>query len=122
MATLEKRSNTYRAIFYYAGQRFTRSLKTKSERAAMASLARLEDNVRRAELGLLIVPDSVDIANYLLSDGRLEAKPAVPAVHSIQVFCLSRTLSFKWQANDRYSWRAACQKLSSPERVATAGN
>lgn len=84
MATLEKRSKTYRAIFYYGGQRFTRSLKTKSERAAAASIARLEDNVRRAELGLMAVPDGVDIASYFLSDGRLESKPEAPTVHSMQ--------------------------------------
>lgn len=84
MATLEKRSDSYRAIFYYGGQRFSRSLKTKSQKAAAASLARLEDNVRRAELGLLSVPDDVDIASYLLSDGRLASKPEVPTVHSMQ--------------------------------------
>jgi hypothetical protein len=43
MATLENRSGKYRVIFYFDGQRFSRSLKTKCEQAAIASVALAEE-------------------------------------------------------------------------------
>lgn len=84
MATLEKRSGAYRVIFYYCGRRFARSLKTSSQRAALASLARLDDNLRRVELGLLSPPPGADFASFLLSDGRVEAKPALPRIGTLK--------------------------------------
>ncbi len=84
MATLEKRTDTYRVIFYFDGQRFSRSLKTKSEKAALASVARLEDNLRRVELGLLGLPEGADLATFLLSDGRLVKKFELPAIRTMQ--------------------------------------
>lgn len=83
MATLENRSGKYRVIFYADGQRFTRSLKTRHEREAIASIARLEDNLRRVELGLLTPPHGVDLASFLLSDGRIEKKLEIPALRSM---------------------------------------
>ena len=38
MAMLEKRGKKFRVIFRYGGQRFTRTLKTGSEKAASASV------------------------------------------------------------------------------------
>lgn len=84
MATLEKRSGAFRVIFYYCGRRFARSLKTSSERAARASLARLDDNLRRVELGLLSLPDGIDLASFLLSDGRIEIKPSLAQICTIK--------------------------------------
>jgi len=84
MATLEKRSGKYRVIFYFGLQRFARSLKTNSHREALGSLARLDDNLRRVELGLLTPPDNVDLASFLLSDGRVEAKPSAPAIRTLR--------------------------------------
>ncbi|MCY2993347.1 MAG: site-specific integrase [Planctomycetota bacterium] len=75
MASLEQRGNAYRIVFRHAGQKITRSLKTHDERAANACLARLEDNLRRLELGLLTPPEGVDIATFLLSDGRTQLPP-----------------------------------------------
>lgn len=76
MASIEKRGNSYRVIFRYGGEKYARSLRTSSERAANAGLARLEDNLRRVELGTLEPPDGVDIATFLLSDGRANGRPA----------------------------------------------
>jgi len=70
MASIEQRGNTYRVVFRYGGEKYARSLRTTSEKAANASLARLEDNLRRLELGILDPPDDVDIAGFILSDGR----------------------------------------------------
>jgi hypothetical protein len=87
MATLEKRSGCYRVIFYFDGQRFARSLKTDNTREAVASIARLDDNLRRIELGLLACPEDVDLASFLLSDGRAEAKHSVPTIRTISQLC-----------------------------------
>lgn len=65
MASLEKRGNQFRIVFWIRGKRFSRSLKTASEHAAQASLVRLDDNLRRFELGLLALPDDADPVPYL---------------------------------------------------------
>jgi integrase len=83
MATLEKRSGKYRVIFYVDGHRFSRSLKTKYEREALASVARLDDNLRRVELGLLMPPEGADLPSFLLSDGRIDKKPELPAIRTM---------------------------------------
>src|SRR5437588_2880077 len=87
MASLEKRGDQFRIVFRFAGQRFSRSLKTESEKAAVACVARLEDNLRRAELGLLTVPDEADVVSFLLSDGRSNGKPKLPAIRSLKQLC-----------------------------------
>jgi len=78
MASLEQRNGRFRVVFRYAGQKYGRSLKTDSEKAAKASLARLEDNLRRLELGTLTVPQHADLPAFLLSDGRRNGKPKTP--------------------------------------------
>ncbi|QDV23422.1 hypothetical protein [Aureliella helgolandensis] len=55
MASLELRNGTYRVVFRYGGQKFARSLKTNQPSAAKLALARLEDNLRRVELGTLVL-------------------------------------------------------------------
>jgi integrase len=83
MASLEKRGNQYRAVFWFRGERFSRSLKTSSQREALARLARLDDNLRRFELGLLTSPDDVDFATFLISDGRVATRPALQAFRTL---------------------------------------
>jgi hypothetical protein len=75
MASIEQRGNTFRVVFRHGRRKFNRSLRTKDRKAADACLARLEDNLRRVELGLLEPPDSVDLATFLLSDGRAQQRP-----------------------------------------------
>ena len=67
MASIEQRAGTYRIVFRYGGQKYSRSLKTKHRRAAELALAQLEDNLRRADLGTLTVPPDADVASVLLS-------------------------------------------------------
>jgi len=71
MAWLEKRGDGFRICFRFSGQKFTRSLLTDDSRSANGALARLEDNLRRVELGTLEIPGSVDPVIFLLSDGRV---------------------------------------------------
>jgi integrase len=74
MPSIEQRNRTYHITFRLNGQRFRRSLRTVDERCAQASMARLEDNLRRGALGTLELPDDVDVAAFLLSDGRRTKK------------------------------------------------
>ena len=75
MASLEQRGKSF-LIIRFKGQRFTRCLRTRDEKVATAALHRLEDNLRRVELGTLTVPESLDPADFLLADGtRPSAKP-----------------------------------------------
>lgn len=77
MASLELHYGTYRLVFRFGGRKFKRSLKTDKERTALAALARADDNLRRLELGQLILPEGADVAAFVLSDGRLEQKPKI---------------------------------------------
>ncbi len=74
MASIEQRGRSFRVVFRYRGRRFARSLRTAEEKQATTTLARLEDNLRRVELGTLSVPEGSDVATFLLSDGRQSAK------------------------------------------------
>ena len=84
MASLEQRSGHFRVVFRFAGRKFNRSLKTANRTEAAASLARLEDNLRRLELGTLVLPDHTDLASFLLSDGRRNGKPRAPEVNILK--------------------------------------
>ncbi len=75
MASLEKRPHGFRVVFMFRGEKHARSLQTKDPKQAKSTLARMEDTLRRIELGTLQVPDGADIATFLLSDGILAAKP-----------------------------------------------
>ena len=83
MASLEKRADRFRIVFRFGGRKFSRALKTRSDKAAAGCLARLEDNLRRLELGTLAVPDGADVASFLLSDGKMDGKPKAPAACSL---------------------------------------
>lgn len=84
MATLENRAGNYRIVARVQGQKLSRSLKTKSEESARASLARLEDNLHRIELGTLVVPEGVDLLTFLLSDGRLNIQPERNSIRTLE--------------------------------------
>jgi integrase len=83
MASLEKRANNFRIVFRFGGRKFSRALKTRSDKAAAGCLARLEDNLRRLELGTLALPAGADVASFLLSDGAMDCKPKAPAAFSL---------------------------------------
>ena len=72
MASLEKRGRSFRIVFRYGGIKYNRALGTKNEKAAQATLARLEDNLHRLELGTLAPPEGADLAGFLTADGRVK--------------------------------------------------
>ncbi|MGD9724444.1 MAG: tyrosine-type recombinase/integrase [Pirellulales bacterium] len=84
MPSLEQRNRRFRVVFRFAGQKFSRTLKTGNVDDAEASFARLKDNLRRAELGHLVVPEDADVAAFLLSDGRALAKPTIPKTRTLK--------------------------------------
>src|SRR5579871_6825049 len=74
MAWLERRADSYRIVFRYAGEKFHYSLKTGNERSATAALARLEENLYLLDHGRLALPPGADLATFLISDGKLNGK------------------------------------------------
>lgn len=77
MASLENRSGNYRIVFRYNGKKYTHRLKTKDAKEARQCKARLEENLVLLERGRLELPADVDLPLFLLSDGKLNAAPAV---------------------------------------------
>src|SRR5262245_20120927 len=75
MATLDKRTNGYRLIFYYQGLRYQHPLKTEDKREAGQLKILLERNLDLLHQGALRVPESVDLAVFLLSSGKQAALP-----------------------------------------------
>jgi integrase len=75
VATLEKRGDGFRLIFYYQGQRFQHSLKTTKSREADQLRIVLERNLDLLEQGSLHAPEKVDLPVFLLSAGRVAALP-----------------------------------------------
>ena len=80
MASLEVRKGIYRIAFRFGGRQFKRTLKTDKERAAIAALARVDDNLRRLELGQVVLPPGADITTFILSDGRVEKRSVLKAI------------------------------------------
>ena len=71
MAWLEKRGQYFHIEFRFGCQRFKRSLKTCNEQEASELAARVERKLRLVEQGDLAIPDGVDVATFVISDGRL---------------------------------------------------
>ena len=61
--------------FRFAGQQYKVSLRTKNQRKAQARLHRVEENIALVKEGRLVIPDDADVAQFLLSDGKLDGKP-----------------------------------------------
>ena len=66
MAHLETRNGWYRVVFQIQGERFAKSLSTKSEKSANACLAKVNDNLHRFDLGLIDIPEGSDPLAFFL--------------------------------------------------------
>lgn len=95
MPWLEKRGEKYRIKFRYGGKVCQVPLKTGDEDAARTSLAKFEETLGDVLRGRLEIPDGADVGLFLLSDGKLDKKPAPvvapPAVTVEGLFELYRT-------------------------------
>lgn len=67
-------SHNYHVCFRLGGKKFKRSLRTKKRNEANSQAARIEDNIRLVERGILTIPPGADIPTFLLSDGKLAEK------------------------------------------------
>ena len=74
---LDQASGKYRIRFYYGGTEFKRSLKTGDEKEALSVKGRVEETIRLLERGRLELPPGADPARFILSDGKMTAKPVV---------------------------------------------
>jgi integrase len=80
MASLEKRyDGRYRIVFCWQGERRYHSLGKMPEREARSCLDRLEESLRFVDRGLLEVPPDADLGRFLVSGGKLNAKPTLKA-------------------------------------------
>jgi hypothetical protein len=68
-------SGTFQIAFRFAGRKLKRSLDTTNPQLAEKARLRLEDNLRLVEQGRLDIPEGVDVAAYLLYDGKLRGFP-----------------------------------------------
>ena len=76
MAWLElDQSGIYLIGFRFGGIRFKKSLGTQKKTEAVARLHRLEENIKLVDEGRLVLPETGSISAFLLSDGKLNAKP-----------------------------------------------
>ncbi len=76
MPWLEKRGGTYRVKFRFGGKVRQAALKTGDEAAARTALAKFEETLSDVLRGRLKIPDGADVAVFLLSDGKLDKRPA----------------------------------------------
>lgn len=70
MAWLDKRGQTYRVVFQIGGRTFKRSLETTNQREAMGRLSALEQRIKLVERGDLVVPEDIDLLDFLLQNGK----------------------------------------------------
>lgn len=77
MAWLEQRSGLYRVAFRHGGRKLHYSVGSDNQKEAKACMARLEENLRLVERGRLEVPGGSDLAVFLVTDGKLNAKPII---------------------------------------------
>jgi integrase len=87
MATIEKRRNGYRLVFWYRGERFQGAIKTRKQSKAEELKKRVEGNLELLLQGRLDYrPGTDDLFTLMLSDGRLNAKPEAAHPLSISEF------------------------------------
>src|SRR4051794_38019099 len=78
MASLAKRyDGRFRIVFCWQGKRCYHSLGKVPDREALSCLDRLEESLRFVDRGLLQVPPDADLGRFLVSGGKLGAKPTV---------------------------------------------
>jgi len=74
MASLEKRNDGFRIVFRLEGQKFAKTLNTKSPKAANMKLAQLEHKLDRYSVGALIIPSGCDPVEFLLNGTKRQKK------------------------------------------------
>jgi len=86
MATLKQHeSGVYRVRFWFGGTQYFRSLETDQEKTANGMLATVEETLGLLKTGRLTIPADVeDIGAWIVSGGKMAAKPKVKEVHPLK--------------------------------------
>lgn len=71
MATIERRNNRFRLIFYHLGRRYAASLKTTNEREADAIAGCVERTLQLLKQSVLAMPDGADLITFVPNRGAL---------------------------------------------------
>jgi integrase len=78
MATVERRNNRFRLIFYHLGRRYAARLKTANEREAEAIAGSVERTLQLLQQRVLVLPEGADLVTFVLSGGKQAEKPKPP--------------------------------------------
>ncbi len=81
--------------FCLDNRRVKRSARTKNERESQQLAGRVDRRLRMVEQGDRAIPDGIDVAAFLFSDGELAQKPELP-----------RTLTQNWST---VTWGGDCR-------------
>lgn len=86
MATLKQHeSGVYRVRFWFGGNQYFRSLETDQEKTANGMLATVEETLGLLKTGRLTIPADVeDIGAWIVSGGKMAAKPKVKEAHPLK--------------------------------------
>ncbi|WZO96114.1 tyrosine-type recombinase/integrase [Isosphaeraceae bacterium EP7] len=71
----DPKSGRYHIRFRHAGKPYKRALLLKDDRAAMTLCGRVEETLRDIALGRCTVPPDAEVGAFLLSGGKVAAKP-----------------------------------------------
>lgn len=77
MAWLKQRFGLYRVAFRHGGRKLHYSVGSDNQKEAKACMAGPQGNLRLVERGRLEVPAGADLAVFLVTDGKLNAKPVI---------------------------------------------
>src|SRR5690242_12027588 len=79
MASLHKdaRTGNWIIMFRWGGKQFRKSCETPSESDASETKVRVEGTVRLLKQGRIEIPKDADPGVWIISDGKLKAKPVV---------------------------------------------
>lgn len=84
MATIERRNDRFRVIFYHSGRRHTSSLKTDDLDEANRIAGSVERTLSLIRQGSLRVPDSADFVQFVLSAGHQTQLPKCAIVRTFK--------------------------------------
>jgi hypothetical protein len=94
MAGLHKdpASGFYRIQFRYGGRQFNKSLKTKDEREAESIRGRVDETLSLLQRGRITIPDGADVGLFILSDGKVTAKPVAEPLQDATALTLGKLI------------------------------
>ena len=86
MATLDiLASGAYRVRFRFGGKQYFRSLETDNDKTAAGMLASIEETLGLVKTGRLTIPSDVeDVGAFIVSGGKVTAKPKAKETHPLK--------------------------------------